>query len=94
MSNSQTGVTPPSDTGGTPDPKVAIKRACDAVGGQTEMATALTLTRQTVHMWCKGTRAVPVAHCRSIRRLTLGAVSIEELRPDVCWCTLPGQGIK
>lgn len=61
----------------------ALERAIALLGGPSEAARALGISRQAVHKW-KGNRA-PVEHCPTIERLTLRAVTCEQLRGDVEW---------
>lgn len=42
-----------------------------------------------VSRWMHGERAVPVQHCVSIERVTAGAVTRQELRPDDYWRIWP-----
>jgi DNA-binding transcriptional regulator YdaS (Cro superfamily) len=69
-----------------------------AVGGQAELARALSITPAAVNQWCKGLREVPAERCPDIERLTREAaagrgdasliVTCEELRSDVPWHVL------
>ena len=58
----------------------AVRRACAAAGGVTELANALGVTSQAVSMW--HTRGqIPVTRCADVSRVT--GLSLSELRPDV-----------
>jgi DNA-binding transcriptional regulator YdaS (Cro superfamily) len=62
--------------------KVAIKSACDLLGSQSALATALDLSVPTVNEWVKGIRPVPHRFMLTIEGLTDGKVSRRELAPD------------
>ena len=66
----------------------AIRDACLAVGGQAAMARYLGVTPPTVNQWAKGKRPIPAKRCLEIEKATGGAVTCEELRPDVDWSYL------
>lgn len=60
-----------------------IKRAADAVGGQTQLVRALGLKSQgTISAWRKSGR-IPAEHVLKIEELTQGAVGRHEVRPDL-----------
>lgn len=64
-----------------------IKQAVDIVGGQAQLAKALSepnanVSPTFVHQWVKGWRSVPPKYCTKIEALTQGAVSRKDLRPD------------
>lgn len=63
----------------------AIERACESVGSQRALATAISVTPATVNQWCSGERPIPVDRCPSIEAETKGVVACDELRPDVSW---------
>lgn len=65
-----------------------IQQACAFVGGQAELARLLGVSPPTVNQWCKAIRKVPATQCPDIEKATNGAVSCEELRPDVSWDVL------
>jgi DNA-binding transcriptional regulator YdaS (Cro superfamily) len=62
--------------------KSAIERAAFAVGGQTALARELGLRPQTVQKMCSKGR-VKAEHVLPIERITKGAVTRHELRPDL-----------
>ena len=68
----------------------SISNACAAVGGQSAMAGLLKVTPATVNQWVSGKRPVPAERCPAIERETQGAVTCEDLRPDVDWQYLRG----
>ena len=66
----------------------AIRRACEAVGGQAALAELVGVSPQAVHQWIAGARQVPAERCPEIERATAGEVRCEQLRPDVAWDVL------
>lgn len=66
----------------------AIDRACNQLGGQTALASALGVSVPTVNQWLHTKRPVPSDRCPAIEKATGGAVRCEELRPDVDWAYL------
>jgi len=54
-------------------------------GDQAILARALGVPAQLLNQWSKGHRRVPAERCPAIERATGGAVTCEELRPDVDW---------
>lgn len=63
----------------------ALERAAEILGGQSHLALALNVSKSAVSQWKEEGRRVPAEHCPEIERLTSGAVTCEELRPDVGW---------
>ncbi|AJE99619.1 transcriptional regulator [Pandoraea apista] len=70
----------------------AIREACRIVGGQAVLARLLGVSPPTVNQWVSGARQVPAERCPAIEKATGGAVTCEELRPDVDWAYLRGSG--
>lgn len=66
----------------------SISTAAELVGGVSALARLLGVTPSAVHQWLRGLRPVPAERCPVIERLTLGAVTCEQLRPDVEWSVL------
>lgn len=66
-----------------------IEKAARIVGSQSALATALGITKAAVWQWKTDGRSVPIEHCASIERLTAGAVTRQELRPDDYWLIWP-----
>lgn len=60
--------------------KIAIERACDAMGGATKLAARLGVSLQVVGNWKE--RGVPIERCVAIEQATGGAVTRRDLRPD------------
>lgn len=52
------------------------------------LAEAIDVSPQSVSFWREGERRVPADKCPLIERVTGGAVTCEELRPDVAWDVL------
>lgn len=65
----------------------AIKRAIahSNVGSQAALAGLMDISQPTVSEWVTGDRPVPAERCPAIERATDGAVTCDELRPDVAW---------
>jgi DNA-binding transcriptional regulator YdaS (Cro superfamily) len=61
----------------------AIKHACEILGSQKALASALGVTPGAVSQWAEG--RVPFEHVIKIEQLTHGAVRCEQLRPDIDW---------
>lgn len=59
-------------------------------GLASDLARALGVTPTVVSHWASGERPIPPARCPSIERATSGAVTCEELRPDVDWAFIRG----
>jgi DNA-binding transcriptional regulator YdaS (Cro superfamily) len=60
----------------------AMRRACDSVGGQANLARLLSVTAQAIHLWVK-TGVCPAKRALAIEAATGGAVTRHELRPDL-----------
>lgn len=69
-----------------------IVKACDVVGGQASMSRMLKVSAPTVNQWVSGDRPIPAERCPDIERATNGAVTCEDLRPDLAdqWAYLRG----
>lgn len=59
-----------------------IDSAAKLVGSLTELARMLKVAPPTVHEWKVGRRPVPAARCVDIERVTHGAVTRQQLRPN------------
>lgn len=57
-------------------------------GRQAKLAKALQVPSVSVYQWAAGIREVPAKRAPSIERHTGGAVTCEELLPDVDWAYL------
>lgn len=60
-----------------------VGQGASRVAARYKLALALGLTEMAVRHWCNGQRRVPAERCRQIEVATRGAVTCEELRPDV-----------
>lgn len=68
---------------------IALSKAISILGGVVRTASVLGLGGyQTVQQW--GKSRVPAEFCPAIERETKGAVTCEDLRPDVDWAYLRG----
>lgn len=68
---------------------IALSKAVSILGGVVKAASTLGLSGyQVIQQWAKA--RVPADYCPSIERVTNGAVTCEELRPDVDWGYLRG----
>lgn len=65
-----------------------IQRAVDLKGGYTRLAKIVGVTPQAVRFWRDAQRRIPAEVCIVIDRETCGAVTCEQLRPDVDWAYL------
>ena len=59
----------------------ALEKAIDILGGVQATADKFGLSYMAIRQWRE--REVPVKHCISLERMTDGAVTCEELRPEV-----------
>lgn len=59
-----------------------ILKAIQLLGSATALAKALDVTTQAVCFWRDGKRKIPAEQCAAIERVTNGAVSRREMRPD------------
>ncbi|MDR1661234.1 MAG: helix-turn-helix domain-containing protein [Azoarcus sp.] len=57
-------------------------------GETSKLAQKLGISEPVVSTWSTGRRKVPAARCPDIERYTGGAVTCEDLRPDVDWSYL------
>lgn len=67
----------------------ALHSAIKASGSQTALARLLGIAPQVIHNWIKRGN-IPAEYCPRIERATNGAVTCEQLRPDVDWNYLRG----
>jgi DNA-binding transcriptional regulator YdaS (Cro superfamily) len=58
-------------------------------GAVNQLATAIHVPAALVSQWKTGARPVPEDRCPAIEHATEGAVTCEELRPDVSWVRVP-----
>ncbi|CDG13195.1 phage protein [Serratia marcescens subsp. marcescens Db11] len=69
---------------------LVLKQACIDLGGQAAMARLLGVSAPTINQWINGIRQIPAERCPEIEKATSGAVTCEQLRPDVDWTYLRG----
>jgi DNA-binding transcriptional regulator YdaS (Cro superfamily) len=69
-----------------------VRRAASAVGGVAALARALNLAPPTVSQWISGDRPIPTDRCIEVEKITKGAVTCEEMRPDLAahWAYIRG----
>ena len=60
-------------------------------GRASSLGRSMGITPVLVSQWASG-RQVPAERCPEIEKATLGAVTCEELRPDVDWAYLRSTG--
>ncbi|MCA9180769.1 MAG: helix-turn-helix domain-containing protein [Planctomycetales bacterium] len=63
----------------------ALLKAIGECGSQAELARRIGVSTPQVNEWTKGQRPIPPTRCERIERATGGAVTCEELRPDLMW---------
>lgn len=61
----------------------AMTKAKDIFGSQTQLAERLGVSQRSVSGWEQGTTVVPAEQAMRIERLTEGAVTLTDLRPDL-----------
>lgn len=61
----------------------ALKRAVDLVGGQSALAKKLGCKQQNVWHWLHKSKKAAPLYAPAIEKATGGAVTKEELRPDI-----------
>lgn len=57
-------------------------------GRAASLGRELDITSVLISQWANGTRQIPAERCPEIEKATKGAVTCEELRPDVDWAYL------
>lgn len=67
----------------------AITKAIEAMGGMTALAKAIGRPTCEVWQWKSGRRPIPAVRCSDVERVTAGAVTRQELRPDDYWRIWP-----
>ncbi|KAF1049705.1 transcriptional regulator [Xylophilus sp.] len=61
-------------------------------GRAAALGRALEVAPVLISQWANNTRPIPAERCPTIEKATGGAVTCEELRPDVDWAYLRGSG--
>lgn len=59
-------------------------------GNATRLSRDLDVDQSLISLWANGVRPIPAERCLEIEKITEGAVTCEELRPDVDWAYLRG----
>jgi DNA-binding transcriptional regulator YdaS (Cro superfamily) len=60
-------------------------------GRAANLARSIRVTPVTIHQWAfKEGKKIPAERCLAIEKATDGAVTCEEMRPDVDWAYLRG----
>ena len=67
----------------------ALDKAISLVGSQSKLADSIGGTPQLVNNWVRRGGYVPEEHCPDIERSLSGAVTCEDLRPDIAWVRIP-----
>jgi DNA-binding transcriptional regulator YdaS (Cro superfamily) len=62
-----------------------VQKAIELCGSQTELARRCGVKQQHVWKWLHELRAVPAERAIAIEIATGGAVTCEQLRPDIRW---------
>jgi len=57
------------------------KEIIEKLGGPKRVAELLDLEYMAVWQWTK--RGIPLRHCPTIEKMTHGAITCEDMRPDV-----------
>lgn len=60
----------------------SVKKACDILGSQAELARCVGVEPAFVSQWLTNKRPVPARLCPAIEQATSGAVTRKDLRPD------------
>ncbi len=61
----------------------AVRKACQHLGGQANLANAVNITPAAVNQWLSGVRPVPAERVLAISSATNGTVTPHDLRPDL-----------
>lgn len=64
---------------------MSIQKAIDHFGSAASLARGLDVAPQMITQWKDGSRPIPAERALEIERATGGAVTCEELRPDIDW---------
>lgn len=75
------------------EPNALANKACEAAGGQAELARKLGVSPSAIQQWRTGLRPIPIQYCSAIEKATGGLVTRKDLRPDdwkTIWPELAG----
>lgn len=67
------------------DEITAFERAITIIGSQAKVAAVVGKPSTVVWQVANGRRSIPAEWCESIERATAGAVTCDQLRPDLDW---------
>ena len=72
--------------------KAHLQKAASILGSQAQLAREIGASPAMIHQWMHGIRPISAERCIDIERATGGAVTCEELRPDLAdrWSYLRG----
>ena len=65
-----------------------ITKAVELLGGPSAAARTLAVSPQAISFWVNGKRTPSVETCIAIERETGGAVTVEQLRPEIDWSVI------
>lgn len=65
-----------------------ISKAVELLGGPKSASLRLACSEQAISFWVNGKRTPSVELCIAIERETAGAVTVEQLRPDIEWSVI------
>lgn len=65
-----------------------MSKAVELLGGPGPAAIKLDCSPQAISFWVNGKRTPSVETCIAIERETDGAVTVEQLRPDIDWSVI------
>jgi DNA-binding transcriptional regulator YdaS (Cro superfamily) len=68
-----------------------VQKAIDICGSQTELARRCGVMQQHVWKWRNSLNRIPAERAVAIEAATSGAVTVEQLRPDVPWHIIRGK---
>ena len=66
-----------------------LEKIIEIVGSQSSVAAGLGVAPQVVNNWMRRGAVASPENCPALERLSNGAVTCEELRPDVSWVRIP-----
>ena len=69
-----------------------VQKAAEILGSKAKLARVVGASPAMVHQWINGIRPISAERCIDIDRATHGAVTCEDLRPDLSdrWAYLRG----
>lgn len=70
---------------------IAMQRAGEILGSRALLAKRLEVSPSMISQLCTGARPVPTELAIAVERETGGAVTVEQLRPDIDWSVIRGK---